>query len=402
MKLSVAPVFPLWLIVVLVLLAMGLRVAGVVAVRRRRGRLPEGRTWLRLGMGLVAILCLGVAATRVGDESQAKQPPRLTTMAAESNVNVFLVVDRSLAMDAYDFDGDEKRILGAKQDFQAVLNKYPTARFSVLSYADEARVEWPLSPDVWSLIPYLHNFTLYGGEDTWDEGANPKVDVAASSSVLAEQLTRAAHDYPGSANLVYLFGSSSDPGDWKFDIPKGQISGGAVFGYGTKEGSTVFYQPPDDAKEQPIKYKLNEPAMETAAQSLGIPFERREQGDLPDDALASDDFPQAAIVDDIVPDVPHPNRIEYYWLFAAIAACWSGWSYTDLPDIGCAAGREEYGNDSDPPCALGRHHFVTGRRTRCAPGPAEAAPQVTDVVHARAAPAAAVRRQTRQCRHSRQ
>ena len=128
MKLSVAPVFPLWLIVVLVVLAVGLRVAAVVMSRRRRGRLPEGGTWLRLGMVVLAILCLGVAATRTGDESEAERPPRLTATAEESNINVFLVIDRSIGMTAADFDGEEERLTAARTDLEVIVRKYQKSR----------------------------------------------------------------------------------------------------------------------------------------------------------------------------------------------------------------------------------------------------------------------------------
>jgi hypothetical protein len=319
-KLSVAPVFPLWLIVSLVLVAIALRVAAVIMARRRRGRLPDGRTWLRLGMGVLAILCLGLAATRVGDESRAERPPRLTATAEESNVNVFLVIDRSIGMTAQDFNGGaEERLTAARKDLQVVLRKYEKARFSVISYADSARVEWPLSPDVWSLVPYLWEFTPYGGDDASSEG-QAKTNVSASKTVLRDELNRAVHDYPGSANLVYIFGSGSDPGDWAFDIPQGQVSGGTVFGYGTKQGASVYFRPDNAALPADLpRFTLNEPAMRTAAASLGIPFEHRERGPLPEDSLAAV-VPQAAPVDEIIPDVPHPNRIEYYWLFAAIGA----------------------------------------------------------------------------------
>ncbi|WP_099025111.1 vWA domain-containing protein [Mycolicibacterium palauense] len=324
MKLSVAPVFPIWLIVVLVVVAMALRVAAVVAARRRHGRLPERRAWLRLAAGLAAIACLGVAATRVGDESRAERPPRLTATAEESNLNVFLVVDRSMGMTAQDFDGNQERMAGAIQDMETVLGKYPKARFGVISYADSARVEWPLSPDVWSLIPFVDAFTPYGGPYGTDGDSQLDTIVSASSSVLRGQLNRAVHDYPGSANLVYLFGSPSDPGDWAFDIPAGQVSGGAVFGYGTEDGATVFYRPRDRSEgTRLVRSELNEPALRTAADSLGVPFEHRESGPLPSGALASV-VPQAAPVDPIDPAVPHPNRVEFYWLFAGLAAALFG------------------------------------------------------------------------------
>lgn len=329
MKLSVAPVFPIWLIIVIAVLAVLLRVVAVF-VARRRGRSMNRRAWLRFAAAVGAILCLSVAATRVGDESRAENPPRLTATAEESNINVFFVVDRSVGMTAADFDGDQERLYGALTDMMATIRKYPQARFAVISYADNARVEWPLSPDVWSLAPFLEHFNPYGATSPYDSGSQLKTIVSAPDEVLAEQLTTASDFYPGSANLVYVFGAASDAGDWAYTIPQGQVSGGAVFGYGTTAGAEIYVDSGAGRYDRRIvSSKLNEPALETAAQSLGIQYVHRPRGAMPAEALATMP-PQAAPVDPINPSVPHPNRIEYYWLFAALGASLIGIELYDL------------------------------------------------------------------------
>ncbi|WP_163796419.1 vWA domain-containing protein [Mycolicibacterium sediminis] len=323
MNVTLAPVFPIWLIVVLVVIAILLRVGALVAVSRRRGRRPDRRTWFRFAMAVLAVLCLGTAATRPGDESDAERPPRLADLAEEANMNVFLVVDRSLALDAKDFDGSKTRLEGVRADLQTILGAHPTARFGLVSYGDSARVEWPLSPDTWSLIPFLAQFTPYGGVDAQYEGETG-VDVAAPGSVLSEQLNRGAQEYPGAANVVYVLGGSSDSDSGALDVPKGLVSGGAVLGYGTEEGADVEHQ---DGKysfdSETTHYELNATALEAAADSIDVPYLHREEGSLPADALVTD-VPVAAPVFDVTPDVPHPNRIEYYWLFAGIAAALFG------------------------------------------------------------------------------
>lgn len=321
MKLSVAPVFPIWLIVVLALLAIGLRVGATIAASRRQGRMPERRAWLRLGMAVLAIVGLGLAATRLGDESRAERPPRLTSTAEESNINVFLVIDRSAGMSADGFGSSgstdyrdlESRMKGAINDAQVVLTKYPDARFSVISYADTARVDWPISRDEWSLTPFLQNFKPYGERSA---DAVVKTNVAAANSLLTEQLNAASRTYPGSANLVFIFGAGSDPGESAFDIPQGQVSGGAVFGYSTNDVKPRIYA---GANYDTVDVPLNEEALTTAADSLGIPFHKRERGLFSADELPSA-VPPAVPADPVIPKVPHPDRTEFYWFFAAIAA----------------------------------------------------------------------------------
>jgi hypothetical protein len=125
--------------------------------------------------------------------------------------------------------------------------------------------------------------------------------------------------------MVYIFGSSSDPGESMFDIPQGQVSGGAVFGYGTTAGKDVLA----GRSLQRMHYALNEVALRTAADSLGIPFQHRERGVLDVDTLATA-VPPAASSDPIISDEPHPNRIEFYWIFTAIAAGLFGLELYDL------------------------------------------------------------------------
>lgn len=335
MTLSTAPVMPLWLIAALVLIAVLLRTAAFVASRGRNSSHGRG-PWLRFGAGILAVLCLGIAATRIGDESQAQQPPRPTGTADEMNINVFMVVDRSYSMGVFDTDTDLEfqdrvtRIVAVTRDIDVIVRKYPTARFAMISYADSARDEWPLSPDVWSFIPFATKLTMYGGDRVTHgykdgDGVKPSTMVSAPAELLREKLNLATHNYPGSANLVYVFGAQSDPGTWTLDVPKGQVSGGAVFGYGTVEGE---YGPGADWSER-VHYALNEPAMRAAADSLGVPFLQRAAGVLSPDELPAI-VPPAAPVDEIIPSVPHPNRGEYYWFFAGVAAVLFGLETYDL------------------------------------------------------------------------
>ena len=105
--------------------------AQVVALRpwQASGR-NRAALWRWLGVTSAALL-LVVAATRVviiADDEAA------TRSAGDAEPNVFLLVDRSPDMAVRDLDG-RTRMEVARDDIEALIDRYPQARFAVIGFA---------------------------------------------------------------------------------------------------------------------------------------------------------------------------------------------------------------------------------------------------------------------------
>ncbi|MGK2881163.1 MAG: VWA domain-containing protein, partial [Mycobacterium sp.] len=121
----------------------------------------RGRAVLRWCGTTLAVLLLIAAATRPclrDDETRLE-----TTAAARENLNVFLVVDRSVDSGVDDYGAGEPRIAGMRDDIASVLERYPAARYALISFATQAELDWPLSHDVWSLRPTVAALGPYPG-----------------------------------------------------------------------------------------------------------------------------------------------------------------------------------------------------------------------------------------------
>ncbi|OHU46055.1 hypothetical protein BKG82_28010 [Mycobacteroides chelonae] len=315
------PVFPIWLIAVLVVLAVIIRATLLLVISRRRGRTPTGRDWARLGTATLALVCLAVAATRPGEDTFDKPRPQPARVTQESSTNVFFVVDRSANMLAGDFDGQYRNV-GAVADMNAIIQKYPKARYAVISYTDTPKIEWPISADVWSFIPFVAYMQPFGRPEYGRQGNNwddtkTSVDITSPNATLKEQLAQASKTYPGSTNLVFVFGSRTDAANSTYDFPHGAISGGAVFGYGTPAGAPIEVY--GEKGSMTAVSKLNEKALSEVAANLGIPYHQRAGGPLPPEFLPPVATQQITVESEVV-RAAIPRRIEYYWIFAAAAA----------------------------------------------------------------------------------
>lgn len=285
---SLAPVLP---ILVLAALAVAVVVARLVVLRRLSGsaRTPTA-VWRWCGLTAAALLLLLAAARPVlgGDERSTVR------VAGDADPNVFLVVDRSASMGVEDVAGGGDRMAGARADIAALIDRYPDARFAVLSFDSRPSLDWPLSADVWSLRPVMSALTAYpSAPDAADQ-----TNVGAAGNVLRYQLIGATQQYPRAPNLVFYLGAGA-PGSRSpqrpFDLPEGSVDGGAVLGYGR------------DA---------NEPALRGVAEQIGVPFVRRDGAAPLADALGD----QGTQIGAAAPVAAPAARTELYWIPALGAA----------------------------------------------------------------------------------
>ncbi len=288
----------------LLLVAVAAIVAGqFIALRRwRRSGRQRVMLWRWLLVTSAGVL-LVIAATRVvitGDDESA------TRSAGDTEPNVFLVVDRSSEMAVEDIDGRSRMDL-ARKDLEALIERYPRARFAVIGFSAAPTLQWPLSADTWSLRPLLDTITPY----SYDPAAVPQTNAGAASTVLRYQLISAVQQYPRATTLVFYLGAGARESELparEFVPPTDSVDGGAVLGYGTPQGGPI----PGTEIE---RSSVDDATLRAVAAQLGVPFVARAGGDLPTDQL-----PDAGGANDATAVASRGGQTETYWLPAVGAA----------------------------------------------------------------------------------
>ena len=280
------PVLPPVMLAVISVMLIALRFISMGQLYSSKGA-RWATVWRWCGLTL-AVLLLLIAAWRPGVEADGQD----ATASAPSgeNVNVFFVVDRS----------PDSRMDSIRADIDALVDRYPRARFAMIAFASRASLDWPLSEDVWSLEPVIAALTPYTATDAAEN------DAAAAANILRYQLIAAGQQYRDSSNLVFYFGSGaggSNAPQGDFEPVAGTVDGGAVFGYGTPAGNTPGY---------------DEERLRLIATQLDIPyFPRQDGGPLPQtdpNSVAAQPPTSAATAPAGV------HRTELYWFFTLLAA----------------------------------------------------------------------------------
>lgn len=276
----------------------------------------------------LAVMFVVAAAARPGlaDPAPDAQHNEITQVSAK--LNVFFVVDRSVDSRVQDYADDATRMSGIRNDIQSLINEYPQARFSLISFSSTASVDWPLSEDVWSLDSVVSGLSPY---TRVTPGAVFEVDPAAPAQLLRDKLASAREQFPGSKNVVFYFSpgaSETHVSAGRFDIAGDDISGGAVLGYGTNDGGliptrwangTLLYLL-DPATGQPVVSTLGENTLQTVADDLGIPYVHREAGDAIGVIIPAVDPGESAEDPTTLQASSSAFRVELYWVATLLAA----------------------------------------------------------------------------------
>ena len=321
------PILPAWSMLAIAAVLIAVRMFTLYRVLVRTGRGRYRGVVLRWAGLTTAVLLLLLAAARPGlapQKGQAPPPPQAQTAA---NTNIFFVVDRSVNQRVEDFAADKTRMAGVRADILALMNQYPRARFAVIGFASQARLDWPLSDDTWSLKPFIEGLSPYTDVPV-DAMAN--VNAAAPAELLATKLAQADTDFPKSQSLVFYFGSGA-PGSraqqGRFELDINLIDGGAVLGYGTAKGGPIpqgYYggklvYMADQQSGAPLNSALRERTLNDVATQLGVPFHSRTDNQPITPVLPTLD-PTAAPDDNPVVASQTIDRTELYWLFTMLGA----------------------------------------------------------------------------------
>ncbi len=263
---TLQPALPVWLLITAAVLVIAV---GVLGVRGRRRAL------------VAAALLLLCALLRpvIGGSEQA-----VTSVAGDRDPNIFLVVDRSPDMAG-------PSVVQARNDIEALIDRYPDARFAVIGFAARPSLDWPLSADTWSLRPVVADI---GVDDT---ATADSANAGAAATVLRYQLIAATQQFPRARNLVFYLGAGAPGSDFparEFALPENSVDGGAVLAYGIAGRSTL----------------------QTVADQLGVPYLPREPGSSVADQLDADD---------VTASVPAATKqtasgFELYWVLSGAAA----------------------------------------------------------------------------------
>ncbi|WP_103063968.1 vWA domain-containing protein [Actinomyces qiguomingii] len=290
----------------LTLVAVAVVAAALIASARwllRAGADPGARTswWRRTALGVVTVLILAGPSLPVSEA------------VLVSNVEIYLVVDRTGSMAAEDWAGGPDagggtRLDGVRADLTAIREAYPDARFSVIALDSAAARELPLTRDTDAVSAWIGALQ----QEVTDRSRGSSLERALP--LLAQTLTAAAESNPENARLVYILsdGEATDDGAGAAEAAAAGVSweqlgeltdGGAVLGYGTEDGGNMrAFNGTDDPEadyitdpdtDQPAVSVPDTGELQAVADALGLTYlQRTGTNDEPAGAFTDQDVDQ--------------------------------------------------------------------------------------------------------------
>lgn len=272
----IQPMLPLWLLIAITVLMLGLCIWQLSV-------LPGARARLNWSLRALMVIALAAVLIRPGVGSAEQQQ-------ATTDLDVFFAVDTTTSMIAQDWNGKQPRMDGVRADIDALMLEHPGARFSLITFDVSAVVRLPLTSDTSAVNTAMQVLTP---EITiFSQGS----DISVARELVVDVLKRTAEASPERSRVLYYFGdgeqtSSTAPGSFTKSAP--YLSGGLVLGYGTEAGGQMYeqngYYNSDREPEWVMDYsngsgkpalsRIDEASLITIAGQLGLDYQHRSATD---------------------------------------------------------------------------------------------------------------------------
>lgn len=271
------PVLSWW---ILALSFLPLVVCGGWGLWQQRRRPHQRRRWLRR---LLMVLLLVIISLRPAI-------PATSRAAGSALLDVYFLIDTTLSISAEDYQDNKPRLEGVRQDVAAIAAQLAGARYSVISFDNQARQLLPLTHDTTTLTTTVQTIAIQ--EPLYATGSS----IDSGLELLKQELERSKAAAPERGRIVFYMGDGEQTADRApaaFTPIKPLIKGGAVLGYGSTNGGKM----PDrstsliGSKNQPyiLDYgssdwptpaalsRIDETALRTIANDAGLNYLHRTQ-----------------------------------------------------------------------------------------------------------------------------
>ena len=261
-----APIVPIFIIYFIAAILFGLVIFCIIKKQYRRTK-----NFRRIG--IAALLLLAIARPAI---------PNGNAERVLSNLNVFFVVDNTGSMAAKDSDsGSNYRYQTVARDIKAITNTFAAAKYSIIVLDYNIYQAVPLVSNPSAIYSYADSFKPRSTYRSGDSNLGGLINYAT------ERIQKYNKRYPKRKSIAIFMSDGEDIKErTAFDSKelRNEIAGGAVIGYGTKEGSTIGYIDSDGNVDEsmPIREngenhisKLDEENLEYIAGELKVNYMQR-------------------------------------------------------------------------------------------------------------------------------
>lgn len=155
-----------------------------------------------------------------------------------SKTDIFFVIDNTPSVSAEDWEeGTETtRLDGIRADVSDIIDRYPGARFSIMTYANNAQVITPLTNDISAVMNAVA--TIKPELSQYSNGSTP----TSFGPLLEQTLTQHNKNNPDNDTHVYVFtdgeNTSPNPPQTLPNLTE-QTTSISIYGYGTETGGNM-------------------------------------------------------------------------------------------------------------------------------------------------------------------
>lgn len=247
------PIIPIWIMALICVFFLILKRKGTV-------------NYIRQILIVVLLFVINLRIMIRGDEIPA----------STKNVDVLFVVDNTISMLAEDYDGNGRRLDAVKADCEYIIDQFPGASFSVVTFDSNVKAKIPYTIDTNMTIETIN--VLRSQEEFYATGTS----LNDAMAFLKDYLDNERETY----QIVFFISdgeiTSSDALKSYKELEK-FVDAGAVLGYGTSEGGAMkpptyldeeeyLYYYDDDFNRKKAISKIDEGNLKSIASDLGVEY----------------------------------------------------------------------------------------------------------------------------------